>query len=292
MFTAPIFSILVRRSRTISSGGRTRAAAGTAASRPSPASCPSRASLPSSSSGVGASSTAFGLASNPSASICPTSAATSSSEHCTVSWQDVERCERSDSAVPVCTASWPASSRTDSSARRASRMRNSCASNCVRSSCDASSASRTRSFNSSKVRTSSSSWRSDSTIAARNDALLELARRFFEALHLDRQPAAPLHQRRVVRLGFGGDPRLVAGGLARLEQLPLCRRELFVRAALLGLDALDRLARFLFALSLGAQFLFGAAPLDGNLVLLARDAFSGVAGPRDLQVVADDRLFL
>ena len=55
-----------------------------------------------------------------------------------------------------------------------------------------------------------------------------------------------------------------ARGLARLEQLALRRRQLLVGRPLLGLDALDRLARLVLALLLRAQLFLGAAPLDAR----------------------------
>ena len=222
--------------------------------------------------------------------------------------QEVARCPRSDSAVARWTSSCAASSRTASSARRASRMRTSCASNCPRSSCDASSAVRTCSrkvVERAQVLVELPLGRGDRRRAAPrgarcsaaaprpgDDALLELARGVFETLHLDRERAAALDERRVRRLGLGGHPRLVVGRLARLEELPLRRRQLLVGRALLGLDALNRLPRLVLALFLRAQLLFRAATLDGDLLLLPRHAVGGFAGRGDLQVVTDDRLFL
>src|SRR6185369_2823873 len=87
-------------------------------------------------------------------------------------------------------------------------------------------------------------------------------------------------------------PGLVGGRLARLEQLPLRRRQLLVGRALLGLDALDRLPRLVFAPLLRAQLLFRAAALERGLFLLPRHTVRGITRRGHLQVVADDGLFL
>ena len=74
---------------------------------------------------------------------------------------------------------------------------------------------------------------------AGHDAVLELARGVLQPLHFTRERATAFDQRRVRGFGFRGHPRLVRGGLAGLEQLPLRRRQLFVGRALLRLDSLD-----------------------------------------------------
>src|SRR5262249_34632691 len=107
-----------------------------------------------------------------------------------------------------------------------------------------------------------------------------------------RQSAAALDERGVRRFRLGGDARLIGGGLAALEEPALRRRELLVGRFLLGLDSLNRLPRFLLTLLLRPQLFLGAAPLDGDLLLLAGDTLRRLAGVGHLQVVADDRLFL
>ena len=128
--------------------------------------------------------------------------------------------------------------------------------------------------------------------SAHDDAGLELAGGILEPLDFERERARPFHQRRMRGLRFSRDARLVRGGLAGLEQLALRRGQLLVRRALLDLDALNRVARLVLAMLLRAQFLFGAAALEGGLVLLPRHAIGRVAGGRHLEVVADDGLLL
>ena len=155
------------------------------------------------SAGSGASSTGLGLASRPSASSCATSAATSSSVACTDSTQFVARCERSDSAVARATSSCPASPRTASSDRRASRMRVSCSSNPARRAWDASSAVADAILQlveraqpgvepglgllDCRDQGRAPRVRAFEVFLARGDARFELARRLFEPRHFNRE---------------------------------------------------------------------------------------------------------
>src|SRR5579872_1808901 len=128
--------------------------------------------------------------------------------------------------------------------------------------------------------------------ATRGDAILELAGRFFETLHLGGERAAALDERGVGRLGLGRRARLLGGRFARFEEALLCRRQLLVRASLFGFDPLNGLTRFFLALFLRAQLLFGGAAFDGDLRLLARHTVRGLAGRGGLELEADDRLLL
>ena len=235
---AEIADHLVGRQRAGHRGAALPSGLATCAARTRPA-----ASSTSAASGV--SSTALGLASRPSCSICATSAATSSSDACTsrrrTSRGGRGRIRRSRAATSRCDAS----SRTASSALRASRMRLLLRVELLRAAPGTPRPpSATCSRRSSNVRRSSSSCRSDAAIASRSSSRRDTFRcsssarvttrcsssraRVLQPLHLDRQRAAALDERRVRRLGFRGHPRLVGGRLARLEQLPLRRRQLFV----------------------------------------------------------------
>ena len=66
-----------------------------------------------------------------------------------------------------------------------------------------------------------------------SSALLELARRFLEALNLDRESAGPLDERGVRGLRLGGLAALLLHRLARVEQPALRRVQLLVGGALL-----------------------------------------------------------
>ena len=185
----------------------------------------------------------------------------------------------------------------------------SCASNWPRSSCDASSAVRTCSFNSSNVRSPSSSSRSDALdrraqlLAAgdvalqlggpRDGALLQLARRLFEPLHLDRERAGALDERGVRGLGFRGDARL-AGSPTRAPRTACAAPPTAARR--------PRAARFRCAGSTGALRPRAAPARAAPLPRSAARSRSAPACARrgrprrpragDLQIEADDRLLL
>ena len=166
---------------------------------------------------------AAGWPAGPRARAAATSAATSSSVACTVSTQDAARCDRSDSAVARCDVELARPRRGPLRARRrASLMRASCASNCARSACDASSAvadaaradrrrcaDRRRACASDvrdRRRAAPRGARRCAASSSRRAAtrVLELARRLLEPLDLDRERRCALDQRGMRRLGLRG----------------------------------------------------------------------------------------
>ena len=129
---------------------------------------------------------------------------------------------------------------------------------------------------------------------ARTTRVLELARGLLEPLR-PRSPGAlaALDQRGVRGLGFGG-ARRPAPASPRAPRTA-CAAPAFSCSSAARCSAsmrCDRLARFVLARFLRAQLLFGRAALDGDLLLLARDALGRVAAPPHLQLEADDRLLL
>ena len=245
------------------------------------------------------------------ASICATSAATSSSVACTVSTHEAAEMAEigfGGRALHFEAATLRRGRLRAPCAPRGSRT--SCASNCPRSSCDASSAVRTCSRRSSNVRRSSSSWRSDA-----RDALAQLLARgrrcacssservttrcsssragVLEALHLDRQRAGALDQRRVRGLGFGGHAATGARRVSRASNSLRCAADSCSSAArcsvsMRWIDWRASSSRCSCARSSSSALRRSTR----DLLLLARHALRGVAGGRHLQVVADDRLLL
>ena len=237
----------------------------------------------------------WGWRAGPSRSICATSAATSSSVACTVSTQDggeVAEVGLGGRALDF-EAATPRRARP-----RAPGAPRGCAlparRTAPRSSCDASSAVRTCSRRSSNVRRSSSSWRSDAAIAvaqllaardvplqllgARDDALLELARRHPRAAG-PRSPARCCA--RPARRARPWPPRSPATGCAAVSRASnslrcaadSCSSAARCSVSMRWIDCRASSSRC----SCVAQLLFGAAALDGNLLLLARHALGGVA---------------
>ena len=297
MLTAPIRSILVRRSATISSGVHAPAPArrvdrrSTAAGRPaSPASRRSRPDparrRPPSGSRAGRPAPADRLPRRP-------RRATPGRHRRRWRRGATDRIRPSRAATSSCDASV-----ADALERRGAPRgcAASCSSNRARSACDASSAVRTCSLAARRtsagrrraaLRTRRSPARSASRARAWCAAVLP-ARATTRAsssraasssrVHLDGERAAALDQRGVRRLGLGRALRLLPACLARLEQRAAAPRS----AARRPPAARPRCARSTRAprparRSCDAQLFFGAAALDRNLLLLAGDALDGLA---------------
>src|SRR5262249_43909395 len=122
----------------------------------------------------------------------------------------------------------------------------------------------------------------------RRRPLLELRRRFFEPLHLRRERAGALDERRVRRPRVGRALAQRLGRFTRLEQPALRHREPLVRLPLLILEPRDRLARFLLPPVVRVALLFRLMLLARELIRLLREPCLLVDRVLQLSLVADD----
>ena len=123
-------------------------------------------------------------------------------------------------------------------------------------------------------------------------ARLELGAGFLEPLDLGGQRDGAFDERRVSGAGFGRALTELLGGLARLEQAALRRRQPFVGRPLIVFETRDRLARFVLTAVDRLALLFGLPALAGELLALLGEAGRFVLGVLQLRLLGHDGFFL
>jgi hypothetical protein len=121
---------------------------------------------------------------------------------------------------------------------------------------------------------------------------LEFGPGFDEPLDLGCQGDGAFDQGRVIGSGFGSAMAEIFGGLARLEQTALRRRQPVVGCPLLVFETRDRLARFDLAAVDGFALLLGLPAFTRELLALLVETRRFVHGVLQLRVLRDDGLFL